>query len=201
MYRLNIIEHLAKINNASSYLEIGVEKGMVFSKISIANKVGVDPNPKSKATVIMTSDLFFENNNQNFDIIFIDGLHHADQVEKDIINALQILNNGGYIICHDMLPTNKLMETIPRKQEEWTGDCWKAWVKIRSTRKDLSMFVVDTDYGCGIIAYGKQKTIKPVCELTFDNFQKHKQEWMNIISVDKFKEIFVSKDKFNECFL
>lgn len=187
MNRLDIIKVLANKNNAKSYLEIGVDSGLVFDNISIPHKIGVDPDPLSKATLHCTSDEFFENNTDKFDIVFIDGLHYADQVEKDINNSLNSLNTNGIIICHDMLPNKEKIQRVPRQTIEWTGDCWKAWVKLRSQREDLSMFVVDTDYGCGIIKDGSQKTI---CindiELTYDNFLIHRSEWMNIISVEQF---------------
>lgn len=186
MNRLDIINHLASINNAKWYLEIGVEKGKVFKNVTIPNKIGVDPDPNSKATIIQTSDDFFKENTKTFDIIFIDGLHHAQQVEQDIVNSLEVLNADGYIICHDMLPTNKKIQTVPRISGEWTGDCWKAWVRLRQHRKDLYMTVVDTDYGCGIIKKGKQSTINIISDITFENFQVHKKYWMNIISKNTF---------------
>ena len=48
-----------------------------------------------------TSDKFFDNNSEKFDIIYIDGAHEACQVYKDISNAWKILNNKGIIICDD----------------------------------------------------------------------------------------------------
>ena len=53
----------------------------------------------------MTSDEFFELNNEKFDFVFVDGLEH-DQVRRDVENALRCLNPGGYIALHDMLPRN-----------------------------------------------------------------------------------------------
>lgn len=195
MNRLDIINHLSRINHANWYLEIGVEKGTVFKNVIIPNKIGVDPDPNSKATVIKTSDDFFKANTQTFDIIFIDGLHHAQQVEKDIINSLAVLNADGYIICHDMLPTNKKIQTVPRISRAWTGDCWKAWARLRQLRNDLSMCVVDTDYGCGIITKGSQTPIIINDDLIFDNFQKYKKEWMNTISIEQFFSIYSISDQ------
>jgi hypothetical protein len=185
MNRLNIIQKLINRINAQSYLEIGVNTGYILNSINIPFKIGVDPDPQSKATLFITSDEFFANNKHTFDIIFIDGLHHAEQVEKDITNSVKILNNNGYIICHDMLPSNKIMQQVPRLQSEWTGDCWKAWVKIRSYRNDLIMFVVDTDYGCGIIQKGSQNTIDITnIDLTYENFVMNKNNWMNIQNIN-----------------
>jgi len=116
MKRFNIINILGKYIKAKSYLEIGVANGTNFSKVNIENKLGVDPDPTSKATIIDTSDSFFAKNDKYFDIIFIDGLHHKEQLEKDINNSLKFLNNNGYIICHDVLPLNKNMQEVPRTQ-------------------------------------------------------------------------------------
>lgn len=85
-----------------------------------------------------------------------------------------------------MLPSSKQTQEVPRKQNAWTGDCWKAWVKLRSLRSDLTMCVVNTDHGCGIIKFGKQKTINLDKELTYENFVQNKNEWMNIISLENF---------------
>ena len=155
MNRTEILNRLADIYGYQTYLEIGVDNGVNFSKIRIRNKTGVDPNPKTKATYRLTSDNFFARNKQKFDLIMIDGLHHADQVKRDIENALKFLNDNGTIFCHDCNPTTEEMQQVPRIQGEWTGDVWRAWLEFRC-REDLSMNVLDTDYGCGIIRKGKQ---------------------------------------------
>ena len=48
-----------------------------------------------------TSDEYFKNNNEKFDIIYIDGWHEASQVYKDINNSWDRLNLNGIIICDD----------------------------------------------------------------------------------------------------
>jgi len=48
-----------------------------------------------------TSDVFFDNNQNFFDIIYIDGLHEYYQVKKDLNNALKCLKEDGIIICDD----------------------------------------------------------------------------------------------------
>ena len=50
-----------------------------------------------------TSDIFFNNNQNFFDIIYIDGLHKYYQVKKDLNNALKYLKEDGIIICDDYL--------------------------------------------------------------------------------------------------
>ena len=48
-----------------------------------------------------TSDEFFKNNKEDFDIIYIDGDHEAPQVYRDLHNSWNSLNINGMIICDD----------------------------------------------------------------------------------------------------
>lgn len=191
MRRDEVINSLIEVSGAESYLEIGVAGGDTFSQILCKQKVGVDPSPIAlQATHIQTSDEFFAQNTETFDLIFIDGLHHRDQVRQDIINSLKVLRTGGFIVCHDMNPTNERMQLVPMADLEWTGDCWKAWVELRWERPDLEMFVVNTDYGCGVITWGKQHllTVDPAL-LTWNNLCLHRKEWLNLISVEEFQSV------------
>lgn len=190
--RTEIINLLVKKIKAESYLEIGVASGANFDQIECLKKTGVDPNPDSPATFNQLSDDFFLSNDDIYDLIFIDGLHHSEQVEKDISNALKFLSEDGIIVCHDMNPKEEMHQAVPRVSSFWNGDCWKAWVLIRSQRADLEMFVVDVDSGCGIIKAGKQDPLLVgKDDLNWDNFSKNKKDWLNLISEeDFFKKVF-----------
>ena len=192
MTRTEIINYLINKIDAKSYLEIGVrEPEGNYSKIICENKVAVDPVPLSPGIIALTSDAFFAQNKDTFDIIFIDGLHIADQVERDIINSLAVLRPGGYIICRDMNPTEHLMQMVPiQTTGAWTGDCWKAWVKLRSERDDLSMYVLDTDFGVGIIKRGEQeKILLNGLKLTYSNLTSNRKEWLNLINSNMLYEL------------
>ncbi len=198
MTRTEILNALIKKHNYQSYCEIGVEAGINFNAIECPEKVGVDPDVTSAATCFTTSDKFFENlkkinPDKKFDIFWIDGLHHADQVEQDIFYCLRHLSPGGMILMHDCLPTNERMQTIPiLPGEAWTGDCWKAFVRMRWNHNlSLTMCTVDTDWGCGIIVPGGNSYLKPEKTLTYANFIQHEKEWMNIITVEEFKKRFL----------
>ena len=80
MKRTDIIQSLIDKVGAENYLEVGVSAGENFRDIKCKNKVGVDPEPSTPATIHIDSDSFFKDNKRTFDVIFIDGLHHADQV-------------------------------------------------------------------------------------------------------------------------
>lgn len=189
MNRLDIIQTIIDKMDAKKYLEIGVQSGYVLDNLRCQDKVGVDPNPNTRATLFLTSDEFFAQNQEVFDVVFIDGLHHSDQVLRDIENALKFLNPNGYIVCHDMDPENEITQRVPQETDAWTGDCWKAWVTLRSKRSDLSMFVLDTDYGCGIIRFGSQECINIDCPLNWDNLVKNRQLWLNLIPISKLDEM------------
>jgi len=192
MTRTDIINYLIKKIDAKSYLEIGVREPQGnYNSIVCENKVAVDPVPLGQGIIALTSDAFFKENTETFDVIFIDGLHVADQVERDIINSLAVLNPGGYIICHDMNPTEELMQMVPiQTNGAWTGDCWKAWVKLRSEREDLSMFVLDTDYGVGVIQKGEQEKISlGGLNLTYSNLVSNRKEWLNLINSNMLYEL------------
>jgi hypothetical protein len=195
MNRIQIIQGLIDKNNYKSYLEIGVREGACFNAIKCNIKVGVDPDTGSAATKFMTSDDYFASIpwDAKFDIVFIDGLHHADQVEVDIINSLAHLNERGTIVMHDCLPTSEFMQLIPMRPDhnEWTGDTWKAFVKLRATKTNLTMHVVDTDWGCGIIRPGEQVCIHLDREPEYQDFVKNKTHWMNMISIGGFKQLYL----------
>lgn len=190
MNRTNIINAFIEKYGYKTYLEIGVCDGMNLRKTNIEHKVGVDPAPIPIGELVtthkMTSDEFFIQNKETFDIIFVDGLHHADAVYRDIINSLEILNDGGVIICHDMSPIQEIHQRVPRESHIWNGDCWKAFVQLRTERNDLDMFVVDTDWGCGVIRQGTQTKLKLVEDPTFENLEINRKKWLNLVSVGDF---------------
>lgn len=189
MIRTQIINRIIAKIQAKSYLEIGIrEPEGNYRLIECINKVAVDPVPLGPEVLPLTSDQFFELNTSTFDVIFIDGLHHEEQVMKDILNSLSVLNEGGYIICHDMSPTTELMQRVPQADAMWTGDCWKAWVKLRCTRDDLDMVVLDTDFGVGIIKKGNQKCLSiEDLPLTYNNLEAYRKEWLNLIPVESYE--------------
>jgi hypothetical protein len=190
MKRTEIIQALINKIKAKKYLEIGVGDGNNFRSIICSNKVCVDPNLTNITEGLsykLTSDEFFSRNTEFFDVIFIDGLHEYETVYRDIKNSLNCLNPGGYIVCHDINPISEITQRYPQVQSgEWTGDCWKAWVKIRSELGNVLMFVVDTDYGCGVITEGNQKLIDFPDNLSYETLEKDRKALLNLISVEHF---------------
>lgn len=197
MNRTQLINFLIDKYKFSSYLEIGIGNSKEnFDNIICVKKTGVDPNadpnadPNTSLIVCCKSDEFFSINKDLYDIIFIDGDHRCEQVDKDINNSLNVLNPDGIIICHDCLP---IIEDHQRKSPVftfWNGDVWKSIAKLRITRDDLDVRVIDMDCGCGMITRGKNVTLyKPESDniYTWNYYQKYKNNLLNIVSEDSIR--------------
>jgi len=148
--RIAVVNHLISISGglSSRYLEIGCASNALFDSVASLNKVGVDP--ASGGTLRMTSDNFFSQNKEIFDVIFIDGLHEYEQVHRDAINALNSVNTGGYIAFHDFLPTTWKEHHVPRISGSWTGDCWKLAVQLAES-SGVEFIILDIDHGVGVM--------------------------------------------------
>ena len=189
--RFDIINKIIKKKKFESYLEIGCQSDVNFSKIIIKNKIGVDP--QSGGTHRMTSDDFFKQNKSTFDLIFIDGLHVYEQVLKDIENSLKVLNDNGVILIHDCLPAKIWHQTIPQTHSSWNGDVWKSIVKSR-TRIDIDTYTIEADQGLGLILKRENRDllvdkIENFKNLKFRDYYIHHKKFMRIIDENDVLEI------------
>jgi len=182
--RSQIIQTIIDYKKYKSFLEIGSFSNELFDKVKIDNKVGVDP--VSGGSVRMTSDEFFKKNKEFFDLVFIDGLHHYEQVKKDINNSLSFLKKDGVILLHDCLPSNVFDQAVPRCTYKWNGDVWKAIVEARC-RLDIDTYTCYADYGIGIILKRANRNIlslenKNFNKLKFKDYFNNYRSYMNIVS-------------------
>lgn len=190
MNRIQLLNQLIETFNYQSYLEIGCRDNSCFSEIKIADKVGVDP--EKGGTFRGTSDAYFKRNKafwrkKKFDLIFIDGLHWSEQVEKDISNSLKVLNPNGTIVMHDCNPRNAEEAAWPYAGSYfWNGDTWKAYVH-RRTDPNLDMAVGDFDHGCGVIRVRPNTDLidlkgMSMSELEFADLEKNKAHYLRLMS-------------------
>jgi hypothetical protein len=189
--RWDIINGLIDRNKYESYLEIGTQDPTCnFIKIHALNKISVEPFPIAPVSFVGTSDEYFEQltPDTKFDIIFIDGLHHYDQVLRDISNSLNHLTDNGTILCHDCLPSTQKMQERNDHGGEWTGDVWKAIAILRATNSNITLKTVNTDYGCGIIQFGNSDLISIPDDLTYEFYLKNRSDLFNIISIEEFSK-------------
>ena len=174
----------------TSYLELGVGRGVSFGGVYCARKVGVDPAADSHATVHLTSDAFFAGNRDKFDVVFIDGLHRSEQVLRDINNALAVLNPGGVVLLHDCLPITAHMASDSQHDGEWCGDVYRAaaWYFAHSPYR---CYTVDADYGIGVIDTAHPAESRPtfpgrrMADLTYDAFSAVRTTLLRVVNVDQ----------------
>lgn len=198
MIRTDLINKIIATFKYKTYLEIGVRDGRNLKHIKIPTKTGVDPDRTSAAPLKLTSDEFFSRTTDKFDCIFIDGLHEAPQVSRDIENSLRVLNPGGTIVCHDIYPTTEIMQRIPRDgQVTWTGDCWRAWLQYRRARADLHMQAIAAETGIGVIRVGTQPllSIPEVSTLTYADFEANARSWLSPVTLDEFNDWLVAANR------
>ena len=189
--RIEIIQNIINLKNYKSYLEIGTFKDELFKPIKCERKIGVDP--VSGGNVRKTSDEFFLENNEKFDIVFIDGLHIYSQVKKDILNSVQCLKPNGIVLVHDCMPDSVGKQAVPRYKMQWNGDVWKAIVDLRQ-KNNLEIYTCEIDQGIGIITNKKNSSVLkldiPINKIKFKDYYNNYKKYMRVISINEFKEIF-----------
>jgi SAM-dependent methyltransferase len=150
-HHTQLLNALIEKYNLKSYLEIGVNdpRGN-FDKVKCEFKVGVDPDVKAEFVYKTTSDEYFKSEfTTTFDLIFIDGLHHADQVKRDFENSLRCLSDNGFIVIHDVLPENEAGTKVPRETKQWWGDVYKFAMDMNNYPVSFKTF--DIDNGCMLV--------------------------------------------------
>lgn len=189
--RYSVINKIIKHKKYKKYLEIGCFQDETFNNISADYKVGVDP--VSGGTIRKTSDNFFLDNKDFFDLVFIDGLHRYKQVKKDIFNSLKFINSDGVILLHDCLPLKLRDQMVPRSHEHWNGDTWKAIVEAR-TFDYIDTYTILADQGIGLIIKRKNRNILKIennnfIKLKFSDYFNNHKDLMNTVNENEIFSI------------
>jgi hypothetical protein len=166
IHHTQLLNALVKKHCLKSYLEIGVQNpANNFDKINCEMKIGVDPEVTNVDKIFCgESDTYFniyhnvKCDPKCFDLIFIDGLHHADQVKRDFENSLNCLNDNGFIVIHDVLPQNEIGTRVPRETLVWWGDVYKFAMTMHNYGLEFKTFNID--HGCMVVS--KTPMIRPV---------------------------------------
>ena len=209
-FRYDVINFLlSTLNRDCTYLEIGVRNPADnFNRIQASTKYSVDPGLEFKENpvdFVLTSDQFFDQlragkvlqTDIQFDVIFIDGLHTAEQVDRDIKNALEFIKEDGFIVLHDCNPPTESHAReehdyrLSPAQNAWNGTTWKGFLKWRRNTSIYSC-TIDTDWGIGIISKNKNIGKPSVTKNEFYEFQifnEHRTESLNLISFEELSKI------------
>ena len=129
-----------------------------------------------------------------FDLIFLDGLHEESQVLRDIHNSLTHLAPGGWIVVPDCNPPAEVYQRRDIRIPRWCGTSWKAWARLRCTRPDLEMLVIDTDRGIGLIRRGSQSTFSgQIDRFDWQFLDDNRIRLLNLVPADSFNALVENK--------
>ena len=194
MIRSEIVNGLLELFDLPRYLEVGVQDGHTFFAARSNHKVAVDPSFRFDLDVAakreptssfhqMTSDCYFGDvlrPGEQFDVIFLDGLHTFEQTLRDFCNAAKVVSPNGVIIVDDVLPDSyaaslpsvslayKLrMHLNPNDTDQsWMGDVYRLVFFIETFFQQFSYATVTEARG-QLLAWPKTRrdadvTLRPV---------------------------------------
>ena len=181
-----LINDLISDLNYKSYLELGVSIGESWKLISCENKIGVDNNinvaNEFDGVVHATTDDYFLNNKDKFDLIYIDALHEKNQVYKDFKNSFNILNDSGVIIFHDVNPFD-----ISQTHFNSSGDVFELWIELAKTYK---VYIIKNEYdGDSVGIFIKSENSKfidiEVKDYTYQFFSENREDFISYLNYEE----------------
>lgn len=149
-----------KIKNITtlSYLELGVDDNRNFDSIQSVSKMSVDIN--SKAIFTGTTDQFFAQNKNSYDIIYIDANHDLDFVQRDYNNAISVCKK--LLLIHDMYPPSEMYT-----ESRYCSDSFKLLAHFSDNGFDF--MTLDSDFGLTFI-FPKFKPAHEVKHISYQQF-------------------------------
>lgn len=163
--RYTFLHDLHKLLQPRGYLEIGVQHGGSLA-LAECPALGIDPAPlvipgtagPQAHIVVAGSDHYFAYVNtlmpEHVDLVFIDGLHLAEQALRDFMNVERRSHEGTVIVFDDVLPYAPEIATRTEVAGAWTGDVWKMISVLRHHRQDLRMLLVDSPPTGALVVFG-----------------------------------------------
>jgi len=210
--RAAVLKRLTNLYAEPRYLEVGVANGHTFDRVPATRKVAVDPtfrfdheamqaaNPGTEYHEV-TSDAYFAeiiDPAEQFDVIYLDGLHVGDQTLRDLQNALLHLQPQGVIVIDDTRPPSHLA-AIPDLADfhtvrtwlgstanPWMGDVFKVVWFIASFMPGLSYATIENNHGQTVV-WRRTAPVDPtapahpvltmaqIAALTFDDLVLHEE--------------------------
>lgn len=180
-----LINDLISDLNYKSYLELGVSVGESWKLISCENKIGVDNNinvaNEFDGVVHSTTDDYFLNNQNKFDLIYIDALHEKNQVYKDFKNSFNALNDSGIIIFHDINPLD-----ISQTHFNSSGDIFELWIELSNTYK---VYTIKGTAGDSVGVFIKSENSKfidiEVKDYTYQFFSENRERFISYLNYEE----------------
>ncbi len=200
LQRHAVLRRLTALYPEARYLEIGVNRGTTFHRVPAARKVAVDPvfdfdiaekqakNPEATYHQVPSDEYFgsIADPQEQFDVIYLDGLHVFEQTLRDLMNALHHLAPNGVIVIDDTRPPTYLA-SLPDRQnfftvrtwlgedekKAWMGDVYRLVYFIETFCPHLSYRTITDNHGQTVVwrtrrAEVPQRTVRDVAELSFE---------------------------------
>lgn len=138
-----------------------------------------------------------------YDVIFLNGYHSYQTAYSAIEQAIKLLAEDGVVVIHNCRPTNEVVglpksryaAVDPKVRADnggaWTGDVWKAIVRLRIDRADVSVVTLDCDWGCALITQEQSNSIldmdlDDLDAMTFADLENDVLDLLNLKSADYF---------------
>ena len=196
MNKQYIVNYLILKNNLKSYLEISTPTtSFVYSEIICDDKTLIcysidQPNVRQDIDTILSLEEYKNIKfDRKFDIIFVDPYHTFDQSNYDIELAYSLLSENGFIVVHDCYTTLKFLYNPEYQYGGWCGETYKSFINFNINHPKYQLFVVDCDYGCGIISKNKKRRKlydKKLDDITLDNFLEKTDDFIMLINENDF---------------
>jgi hypothetical protein len=198
--RYEVIQALLDFFDKPRYLEVGVSKGTTFHHVDARFKVAVDPRfqfdwqseqaargPRTQYHPV-TSDVYFGSiiePKQEFDVIYLDGLHTFEQTLRDFTNAVDHLADGGVIVVDDVKPSSyhaslpdprsyqKLRQYVGDERRAWMGDVYKLVWFIDTFYPAMSYATIANNHGQAVVWRERrdpvtERTVTDIGSLSFE---------------------------------
>ena len=184
--RAQVVQAMLRFFDAPRYLEVGVFRGETFFAVEASAKVAVDPafqfdsaaaaaeHPHCRFHAV-TSDAYFGalDRTERFEVIYLDGLHTADQTLRDLLNAIGCLAPGGIIVVDDVFPSSlAAAATTPERADglrkrlgvgdrDWMGDVYRLVPFVDSFLQRWSFRCVADNHGQLVMWEAPRAAVEP----------------------------------------
>ena len=153
---LATLQQLHQMMAPQLYFEIGVRHGLSLA-LAAGAAVGVDPAPDLQVAPPQGANIFRETSDRFFladagkalargvDLAFIDGMHRAEYVLRDLMNVERFARPTLVAAIDDVFPSHPLQAERDRKSRVWCGDVWKIAFMLARYRPDLVVLRLDVE--------------------------------------------------------
>ena len=204
--RTQVIQAVLDLFDHPRYLEVGVQKGKTFNSVNAAVKVAVDPNFRFDFQNITEKDVFFYEStsdeffgklvakHEQFDVIYLDGMHTSEQTIRDLLNALVYLAPKGVIVIDDVFPSSyiasladinefmKMHKASGEKSGAWMGDVYRLVFFVETFCQQLSYGTVNNNHG-QLVLWREPREEVP-------------QRTLNKVAQKAYKDVYLEKNVF-----